>query len=165
MPLTKLAFPPTNTLSGPYCKRKMGEEERPKLPSDVLYLARAVLLLLLQLKDTVSFLQWKPQDVVPGVSVPVAGLQPRAPTLRFWLNTGHLLQTRFAVRPRHLVTRSSEWCLPWEGCTDLASSACGCLAKSAHWLMSAVSRVLQRYREGLWGQTLAYICCGFYYHH
>lgn len=70
----------------------MGGEERTKLSGDVLYLVRAVLLLLLQLKRIVSFLQLKPQDVVPRASVPVAGLQPWVLTLHLFLSTGHLLQ-------------------------------------------------------------------------
>lgn len=119
----------------------MGVEERMKLTHDVLYPARAALLLSLQFKGTGSFWQCSPQGLVPGVSVPVDGLGSWVPTLCLWLDTGHLLQNWFARCPRHLASHSSKQCLQWEGCADLASSSLAALqAQPGAWLISTVSQ-------------------------
>lgn len=85
-----------------------------------------------------GFLQWKLKNVVPRVSVPVAGLQPRMLVLRLRLSTGLILQIQFSVCPRHLASHSSSVCNGKAGLTwplalmEVLQSGTTCERKHLH---------------------------------
>lgn len=88
----------------------MGEEDRFKLSSDVLCLARPVLLSSLQLKGTVDFCIGNHRMLFLEFLYQLVGLQPWILVLHLGLSTGHILQIQFSVCPRHLASHSVSVC-------------------------------------------------------